>query len=245
MGEYRRSRNSGTGEHFRPHVERHHHPPQHQEAPGVQLVVGHGHAVRRPRPGQPHEVLGADVRGEDRCADDEPPEVPPGQKVIGRGILPLPDHPPGKAEDDAEVGGDHQPVDATENGHSETSLGVNVSEFESISIVCGATTPAPGTSIVRRDAEQDIRRLFAVDAHCARTLLHRRCKRSPFPHFAPYRTGSHNFFQHRPRRIVLVDQAEQRAPCRRGAISYSPYPSRPSCTGMDSSLRMILSVFPK
>ncbi len=58
------------------------------------------------------------------------PRLPPGQKVVVGRVLALPDHPPGQAEDDAEVGGNHQPVDATENGHSETSLGVNVSEFE-------------------------------------------------------------------------------------------------------------------
>ena len=72
----------GHGEDPRAHVERHHDPAEDEQAPGVELVVGHGHAVGRARPGQADEVLGPDVRGEDGGADDEPAEVPSGQEVV-------------------------------------------------------------------------------------------------------------------------------------------------------------------
>jgi hypothetical protein len=43
----------GHGEHPGPHVERHQHPPQHQQAPGVQFVVSHGHTIGAPDPASP------------------------------------------------------------------------------------------------------------------------------------------------------------------------------------------------
>ena len=51
----------GHREHHRTHVERHKHPGQHQQAPGVQLVVGEGDAVLGARTGEADDVLGADV----------------------------------------------------------------------------------------------------------------------------------------------------------------------------------------
>ena len=48
----------------------------------MQFVVGHGHAVGTAGAGQADQVLGADVRGEDRGADDEPAQVAPGQEVV-------------------------------------------------------------------------------------------------------------------------------------------------------------------
>ena len=68
-------------------VERHHHPAEHQQAPGVQLVVGHGHAALGARAGQAHQVLRADVRGEDGRPDDHPAHVPAGQEVVARRVL--------------------------------------------------------------------------------------------------------------------------------------------------------------
>ena len=72
---------------MRPGVERHEHPGQHQQAPGVQFVVGHRHAVLGARAGQPDHVLRADVRGEDRGPDDPPAEVAAGQEVVGGRVL--------------------------------------------------------------------------------------------------------------------------------------------------------------
>ena len=107
----------GHGEDLGAHVERHEHPGQHEQAPGVELVVGHGHTVGRAGPGQADEVLGADVRGEDRGADDEPAEVAPGQEVIGRGPLLLQHDLPGHAEDDGEIDEDDDPVDRMQDAH--------------------------------------------------------------------------------------------------------------------------------
>ena len=69
-------------------VEGDEYPSQHDQDPGVQLPVRHGHAVPGTVARQPNHVLGADVRGEQRCADDEPPDVPPGEEVVGRRLLP-------------------------------------------------------------------------------------------------------------------------------------------------------------
>ncbi len=77
------------GEHQRAHVERHEHPGQHQQAPGVQFIMGHRHAVLGAGTGQADDVLGADVRGEDRGADDPPAEVAAGEEVVGGGVLVL------------------------------------------------------------------------------------------------------------------------------------------------------------
>ena len=99
----------------RPHVERHQHPAEHEQAPGVQLVVRQRHAARRPGAGQADEVLRADVRREDRGADDDPSEVAAGQEVVV-GRIPAPQHrPPGQAQEQPEIQRNHQPV---ETGHA-------------------------------------------------------------------------------------------------------------------------------
>ena len=104
------------GEDQRAGVERHEHPRQHQQAPGVQLVMRHRHAVLGARAGQADDVLRADVRGEDGRADDPPAEVAAGQEVVGGGVLGPADDPPGDAEQDAEVEGNRQPVEAGQGG---------------------------------------------------------------------------------------------------------------------------------
>ena len=71
----------------------------------MQLVMGHRHAVLGARAGQAHDVLRADVRGEDRGADDPPAEIAAGQEVIGRGVLASADDPPGHAEEECEIAG--------------------------------------------------------------------------------------------------------------------------------------------
>ncbi len=100
------------GEDQRARVERHEHPGQHQQAPRVQFVMRHRHAVLRARPGQPDDVLRSDIRGEDRRADDPPAEVAPGEEVVRRGVLGPAHDPPGDAQQDAEVERDCQPVEA-------------------------------------------------------------------------------------------------------------------------------------
>ena len=90
-------------EHLRPHVERHEHPRQHQQAPGMQLVMRHGHAVGRTRPGQAHQVLRTDVRCEDRTADDPPAQIASRQEVVVSRVTVLQNDPPGQAEQDRKV----------------------------------------------------------------------------------------------------------------------------------------------
>ena len=110
-GEKRRSRNSGIVKTLRAHVERHQHPAEHQQAPGVQLVVGQRDAAGRARAGQADEVLGADVRREDRRADDEPAQAATGEEVVLRGVLVVVEHPPRQPGERREVGKDDQPVE--------------------------------------------------------------------------------------------------------------------------------------
>ena len=72
----------------------------------MQLVVRHRDAVGGARAGQPDEVLGADVRSEDRGADDPPAEVTAGEEIVLGGGLVLPDDAPRDPPEQAEVGGD-------------------------------------------------------------------------------------------------------------------------------------------
>ena len=46
-------------------------------------------AGRRARAGQADEVLGGDVRDEERGADGEPADVAAGEKVVRRSVRPL------------------------------------------------------------------------------------------------------------------------------------------------------------
>ena len=77
----------------RAHVERHEHPGEHEQTPGVQLVVRQRHAVLGARAGQADDVLGADVGGENRGADDPPAQIATGQEVVGGGVLVLAEIP--------------------------------------------------------------------------------------------------------------------------------------------------------
>src|ERR1022692_3301137 len=67
---------------------------------------------RLSRPTQPDNVLGADVGGEDRRADDPPAEVAAGQEVVGGSVLGSAHDPPGHAQQYPEVEGNRQPVEA-------------------------------------------------------------------------------------------------------------------------------------
>ena len=78
----------------------------------MQFVMRHGHAVLGARAGQADDVLRADVGGEDGRADDPPAQVAAGEEVIGGGVFGPADDPPGDAQQDAEVEGDRQPVEA-------------------------------------------------------------------------------------------------------------------------------------
>src|ERR1035441_182758 len=68
--------------------------------------------VFRARPGQPDNVLRANVRGEDGCADYPPAEVAAGQEVVGSSVLGPAHDPPGHAQQYPEVEGNRQPVEA-------------------------------------------------------------------------------------------------------------------------------------
>ena len=98
----------------RPDVERHQHPAEHQQAPGVQLVVRERDAAGGAGAGQADEVLRADVGGEDRRADHEPAEVAAGQEVVVGSVPAAPDDPPRHCEQQGEVGQHDEPV---EEGH--------------------------------------------------------------------------------------------------------------------------------
>ncbi len=101
----------GHGVDARPHEERDEHPGEHEQAPRVQLVVRQGDPVGGARPREADQVLGADVRREDRGPDDEPPEVAVGQEVVVRRVLAPREDPGGESPHHPEVGGDDQPVE--------------------------------------------------------------------------------------------------------------------------------------
>jgi hypothetical protein len=64
----------------------------------VELIVGHSHAVGSARTGEADEVLGADVGGKNRRADDEPAEVAARKEVIVGRVLAFSDDPPDMAK---------------------------------------------------------------------------------------------------------------------------------------------------
>src|ERR1039458_7490777 len=82
----------------------------------MQFVMGHGHPVFRARPGKPHNVLRADIRGEDGCADHPPTEIAAREEVVSSGVLGPADDPPGNAQQDAEVKGNGEPVEVGQSG---------------------------------------------------------------------------------------------------------------------------------
>ncbi len=95
-------------------VERREHPAEYQDQVGVQLPVREGHAGIRAGAGEADEMLGADVRGEDRRADQEPAGVAARQEVVG-GVLFLEQRAPhaDRGVGD-EVQGDDGPVERRE-----------------------------------------------------------------------------------------------------------------------------------
>ncbi len=97
-------------ENHRAHIKRHENPSQDQEAPGVQLIVRERDATGRASAGQTDYMFRSDVRGEDQCANDPPAKVAPGKKIVRCRILAFLDHPPGNAEQDAEIKRDHRPI---------------------------------------------------------------------------------------------------------------------------------------
>ena len=78
----------------------------------MEFVVRQRHAVLRARTGQADDVLGADVRREYGRADDPPAQVAAGEEVVRGGVLAPRHHPPHDTEEDAEIGGNGQPVEA-------------------------------------------------------------------------------------------------------------------------------------
>src|SRR5207237_2408663 len=94
-------------------------PPGHEQAPGVQLVMRERHAARRTRPGEPHDVLRADVGREDGRADEEPAQVSARKEIVVGGVLVAPREPPGEAQEEGEVQQNDQPVPAGHEGSPE------------------------------------------------------------------------------------------------------------------------------
>ena len=92
------------------HIEGHQHPGQHQQTPGVQLIVRHGHAIGGARTRQSHHVLRANVGGEDGRANDPPFQMAARQEVVIRRIRILADHPPAHTDQDCEIDGDDTPI---------------------------------------------------------------------------------------------------------------------------------------
>jgi len=93
-------------------VEREEHPAHHDEHPCVQLPVRLAEARRRARPREADQVLGADVRGEDRRADREPPDRPAAEEeVLARFDLVLAQRHVDDARKERKVARDDQPVD--------------------------------------------------------------------------------------------------------------------------------------
>ena len=102
------------GEDHRAHVKRHKDPRQNQKAPGVQFVVGHGHAAGGTGTREADDVFRSDIRSENGSADDPPAEIAASEEIVSSRILCLANDPPGDTQQDAEVKSDHQPVESGE-----------------------------------------------------------------------------------------------------------------------------------
>ena len=96
----------GHGEDHGAHVEGYEDPGQNQEAPGVQFVVGHGHAAGRAGTRKADDMFRSDIGSENGSADDPPTEIAPGEEIVGGGVLSLAN------DQDGEVERDHQPVNS-------------------------------------------------------------------------------------------------------------------------------------
>ena len=77
----------------------------------MQFVVRESDAARRPGSGQTYQVLRPDVRGEQRCADDEPSQAMAGEKVVVGGIFPTHHDPRGQPRENREVYEYDEPID--------------------------------------------------------------------------------------------------------------------------------------
>ena len=60
----------------------------------MELIVRERDAAGRPRAREADEVLGADVRGEDGRADDEPAEAAAREEIVFRRVLVVVEDPP-------------------------------------------------------------------------------------------------------------------------------------------------------
>ena len=111
----------GHREDAAPQVERDEDPAQHQQDQGREdLELPHRHAARGAGAGESHQVLGPDVRGKERGADDEPADVAAREEVVRRARL-LPSlrngRPRRDPEDRDEVEGDDDPVQPFKSAH--------------------------------------------------------------------------------------------------------------------------------
>ncbi len=59
----------------------------------MQFVMGHRHAVGGTRTGQAHQMFGADIRRENRSANNPPAQIAAGQKIIVRRVTALAESP--------------------------------------------------------------------------------------------------------------------------------------------------------
>src|SRR5690606_36600981 len=94
-------------------IERHEEAGKLNQNPGVQLPVRHRHARGRALPGEPDDVLRADIGREDGSADCHEASIAAGKEVID-GVLLLATVPPGEEADEHEVAKNNGPV---ESGH--------------------------------------------------------------------------------------------------------------------------------
>ena len=76
----------------------------------MQLIVRHGHAVGATRTGQANQMLRADVRGENRRAHKEPPQVPSGKEIVIRRVFALSNHPSRNPQEQSEVQPNDNPI---------------------------------------------------------------------------------------------------------------------------------------
>jgi hypothetical protein len=113
----------GHREHARAQIERHEQPAeQDQRERRDELELRSGKQARCAAARKPHEMLGADVGREDRCADDEPAGIAPRQEEVGRIAAirsAVAEHD--RVQDD-EICRDDEPVRVREQVHDDPSV---------------------------------------------------------------------------------------------------------------------------
>ena len=102
----------GRREYSGAQVERHQHPAEHQQAPGVQLIVGQRDPAGRACSRESDEVLRPDVRSEDGGADHEPSEAATRKEVVLCSVLVVVQDPPCQTRKRNEVRQNDQPVES-------------------------------------------------------------------------------------------------------------------------------------